>query len=200
MTLGRGRAVVGLCHGPAGRRSSAAPEAMGLWSNVQSRVYGNGSRFLAHGQCQRETCSHPRDGRRSRNHQGTCHSTRTSKICWRSSPLTRLTTWLWVASVDEPVGRTCPDSFMLHPGRIRPEPGTSASGMNRKPAKEAGLAPVRSQPFLPSDLRDLRALCVNKLANPVYGGSSCATTLASFPRQSGMGPRMASVGARSSTL
>ena len=44
------------------------------------------------------------------------------------------------------------------------------------------------------------ALCVNKLANPVYGGSSCATTLARFVRQSGMGPRIASVGPRSSTL
>jgi type I site-specific restriction-modification system R (restriction) subunit len=41
---------------------------------------------------------------------------------------------------------------------------------------------------------------VKKLASPSYSGSNRPTTPARFTRQSGMGPRIASVGARSRTL
>ena len=45
-----------------------------------------------------------------------------------------------------------------------------------------------------------QSTCRVRGSDPSYSGSSCATTLARFTRQSGMGPRIASVGARSRTL
>jgi hypothetical protein len=78
-----------------------------------------------------------------------------------------------------------------------------------KRTEQPTLEPNRFIVILPSRLVEDRSRCITKFLTrsalsskpPIpYSGYSRATTVARLVRQSGMGPRMASVGARSSTL